>query len=93
MRQLYLFLYFKFWFSLFKLDMSTEESFDIVYKGKDVKVSIIQDGANLFFSVHLPTVITIAEHAIEDEWTWYDVQNGETPLAAELGELIEAADV
>ena len=73
--------------------MQTEEFFFISYKGKQVKVSTVLDGANIFFSVHLPTVVTIAEHAVEDDWRWYDIYNGETPLAAELGELIEAVDV
>ena len=72
--------------------MLSEDTFSIVYKGKTVKVTTILDGANIFFAVHLSPVITIAEHAIEDEWTWYDIHNGETPLAAELGTLIEAAD-
>jgi hypothetical protein len=72
--------------------MSTED-FYIDYKGAQVKVSTVLDGANIFFSVHLPTAVTIAEHAIEDEWSWYDVDEGETNLAAELGALIEAVDV
>lgn len=73
--------------------MSTTEDFFITYKGEQVKVSSELDGATIFFSVHLPTKVVIAEHAIEDEWTWYDVYEGETPLAAELGALIEDADI
>ena len=73
--------------------MSTEGDFYIEYKGKPVKVSTVLDGSNIFFSVHLPTTITIAEHAIEDEWEWYNIRNGETVLAKELGELIELVDI
>ena len=72
--------------------MSTQEDFCISYKGEQVRVSTILDGANIFFSVHLPTPVTIAEQAVEDEWTWYDIEEGETQLAAELGLLIEGVD-
>lgn len=73
--------------------MLTKEDFSINYKGNEIKVSTVLDGANIFFSIHLPTTVTIAERAIEDDWTWYDIHEGETPLAAELGVLIEAVDV
>ena len=73
--------------------MSKDDNFFISYKGKQVEVSTVLDGANIFFSVHLPTTVTIAERAIEDDWTWYDIYNGDTLLAEELGVLIEGVDV
>ena len=71
-----------------------ETDFQIVYKGKQVKVTSNINGGNIFFIVHLPTPVTIAEGLNnEDVWCWYEVGKGITVRSAELGELIEALDV
>jgi len=72
--------------------MVTEDAFFINYRGEKVNVTTVLDGANIFFSIHLPSPVTIGEHNGENDWTWYDIKEGETELATELGRLIEAAD-
>ena len=79
-------------FKLILYDMSTEEEFFIKYQNKQIKVSTVLDGAKIYFCVHLPKPVVIAEQAEGDEWVWYNIHTGETELATELGALIEEAD-
>ncbi len=73
--------------------MDEKEEFFIEYKGKQVKVFAIRNEGNIYFIVHLKEMITIAEGMVNEEWIWYDVGQGETLVATELGELIEKMDV
>ncbi len=73
-------------------DMQGEDEFFIDYKGEQVKVSTVLNGAKIYFSIHLPTPVTIAEGVINEDFSWYDINQGETPLAAELGAIIEGMD-
>ncbi|MDB5246559.1 MAG: hypothetical protein JWQ40_953 [Segetibacter sp.] len=69
------------------------EDFFITYKGKQVKVSSVINKGNIYFIVHFKTPVIIAEGMVHDEWKWFEGDKGETPLAAELGEIIEKMDV
>jgi hypothetical protein len=70
-----------------------ETDFYINYKGQQVEVSSNINGGNIFFVVHFPTPVTIAEGMDnEDIWRWYEVGKGITILSTELGELIEKID-
>ncbi len=73
--------------------MPEEDEFYIDYKGEQVKVSTVLDGAKIYFSIHLTTPVTIAEGVINEDFVWYDIYQGETPLAAELGEIIEGLEI
>jgi hypothetical protein len=73
--------------------MQTSDHFFISYKNQQVRVSTVLIDAKIFFSVHLPVPVTIAEGLVGNELSWYDLNDGETPLALELGELIEATGV
>ncbi|MEJ7684619.1 MAG: hypothetical protein WKG06_43575 [Segetibacter sp.] len=73
--------------------MPEEDDFFIDYKGEQVKVSTVLNGAKIYFSIHLTTPVTIAECVVNEDFLWYDISQGETPLAAELGEIIEGMGI
>lgn len=70
-----------------------EDIFFINYKEEQVKVSTVLIDAKIYFSVHLATPVTIVEGVVGDELSWYDINEGATPLAVELGEIIESTGV
>ncbi|CAN5719138.1 hypothetical protein BH10BAC2_BH10BAC2_17680 [soil metagenome] len=69
-----------------------EEDFFITYKNSQVKVSPVINGGNIYFIIHFKNPITIAEGLVGDSWVWFETDKRETPLAAELGAIIEAMD-
>jgi hypothetical protein len=69
--------------------MENSGDFFINYQSKQVRVSTILDEAKIYFLVHLANPVTIAEGVVNDEFSWYDINQGPTPLAVELGEIIE----
>ncbi len=73
--------------------MPENDEFIINYKGSPVKVSTVLEEANIFFTVHLNIPITIAERLQDEEWLWYDLDYGDTPLAAEIGKIIEEMEI
>ncbi|TDH21417.1 hypothetical protein EXU57_19655 [Segetibacter sp. 3557_3] len=73
--------------------MAKDEDFYITYKGKQLRVSPVSNEGNIYFVVHLQPPIIIAESMVGESWFWYEAGKGETPEAAELGALIEDADV
>ncbi len=66
-----------------------DDEFFIDYKNELIKVSTVLNGANIYFSVHLTTPVIIAEGVVNGAFLWYDLDKGATPLAAELGEIID----
>ena len=73
--------------------MPEEEDFFITYKSKQVKISPVINGGNIYFIIHFKEPITIAEGLVNESWVWYETNTKETLLATELGELIEATDI
>jgi hypothetical protein len=73
--------------------MPENEDFYIDYKNKQVKVSPVINGGNIYFIIHFNKPITIAEGLVNESWVWYETDTKETILAAELGEIIEAMDI
>ena len=73
--------------------MAENDVFFIVYNNKKVKVSTVLDEAKIYFCVYLDKPVVIAEGVVNDVFSWYDIKNGPTPLAVELGEIIEALDI
>jgi hypothetical protein len=73
--------------------MPENNDFFIEYKNEKVRVSTVLDEAKIYFSVHLHKSVTIAEGVVNDELSWYDIEDGPTPLAVELGEIIEALEI
>ena len=73
--------------------MAEDEDFTIVYESKEIVVSPVLNKGNIYFIVHINPDIIIAEGMVNEEWVWYEAGKGETPLAAELGGIIEAMDV
>ena len=77
---------------MFILQGMPEEDFYINYKNKQVKVTPVINGGNIYFIIHFKEPITIAEGLVNESWIWYETDTKETLLAAELGEIIEAMD-
>ena len=73
--------------------MTEDQDFFIVYRGSQLRVSSVINKGNIYFIVHLSTPVIIAEGMVNESWLWYEAGKGETPLAAELGEIIEKMDV
>ena len=73
--------------------MPADEDFLIVFENKEVVVSPVLNKGNIYFIVHMNPDIIIAEGMVNEEWVWYEASQGETPLAAKLGKIIEAMDV
>lgn len=73
--------------------MPEEEDFFIVFTGRQVRVSPVINGGNIYFIVHLAAPVIIAEELVGETWQWYEADKGATPLAAELGQIIEAMDI
>lgn len=73
--------------------MPEDEDFFIEYEGNQLRVSPVINGGNIYFIVHLKTPVVIAEGMVNETWAWYEVGKGETPLSAELGEIIENMDI
>lgn len=73
--------------------MPNDEDFFISFAGRQVKVSPVINGGNIYFIVHFSTPVIIAEALIDEIWQWYEADKGATTLAAELGEIIEAMDI
>ena len=74
------------------ITMDEKEDFFIDYKNKQLKVSAMRNEGKIYFIVHLKKPITIVEGMLNEEWVWYEVGQGETLLAEELGKLIEDMD-
>jgi hypothetical protein len=72
--------------------MVEEEDFLIDYKGKQVNVSPVINGGNIYFVIHFETPVTIAEGLVNEDWLWYEEGKGETALSTEIGEIIERLD-
>ena len=73
--------------------MQDQNDFVIDYKGKQVKVSTVLDDAKIFFTVHLPIPFTIAEKLQGEDWLWYDLDEGETERATEIGKILEDMEI
>ena len=73
--------------------MTETKDFFIEYRGTQLKVSPVINGGNIYFIIHFNKPIIIAEGLIDESWIWFQPGKGETPLAAELGGLIEAMDI
>lgn len=73
--------------------MPENNDFFIEYKNEKVRVSTVLDEAKIYFSVHLHKPVTITEGVVNDEFSWYDIEDGPTVLAVELGEIIEELDI
>ena len=72
--------------------MDEKEDFFIDYKNEQVKVSAMRNEGKIYFIVHLKKPVTIVEGMVNEEWVWYEVGQGETLLAEELGKIIEDMD-
>ncbi len=70
-----------------------DKDFLINYKGKPINVSPVLNGGNIFFIVHLPSDVVIAETMVDDQWIWFQPGKGQTPLAAELGAILENMEI
>lgn len=70
-----------------------DEDFFIDYKGNKLKVSPVLNGGNIYFIVHFTTPVIIAEGMVNEAWMWFEAGKGETTLAAEIGEIIEAMGI
>lgn len=73
--------------------MPNEEDFFITFAGRQVKVSPVINGGNIYFLIHFASPVIIAEELVNETWQWYEADKGATTLAAELGEIIEAIDI
>lgn len=73
--------------------MDEEDSFYIRYKGESIKVSAIRKEAIIYFIVYLKIPVVVAEGMVNESWVWFEEGQGETLLAAQLGDLIEKADI
>ncbi|MCW3110401.1 MAG: hypothetical protein JWQ09_4907 [Segetibacter sp.] len=73
--------------------MPEDEDFFIDYKGNQLRISPVINGGNIYFIAHFKTPVIFAEGMVNESWAWYEVNKGETPLSAELGEIIENMDI
>jgi len=72
-----------------------DEEFYIPYNNQDTLVTVICEGNDVHFNVHLPGKKIKLVHDVDEEGRdyWIEDSNGETKLATELGELIEYASM
>ena len=72
-----------------------DEEFYIPYNGREIPVSVICEGNDVQFNVHLPQRQVKLVHDVDEEGRdyWIEVPEGETRLSMELGELIEYASL
>lgn len=66
-----------------------EEDFDIIYKGKVIKITSVLDEANIHFVVHFAVPIIIVEEMFNEEWQWIEKNKGASAISIELGEIID----
>jgi hypothetical protein len=72
-----------------------DEEFYIPYRDQEIPVSVLCEGNDVHFAVHLPGRKLKLVHDVDEEGRdyWIEANEGETELATELGELIEYASL
>jgi len=76
-------------------NLECNEDFQIFYNNREVSVSLVCEGNDMYFIVNLPEGKLKVIHDIDEEGRDYWIQEpgGETDKANELGELIEYASL
>ena len=72
-----------------------DEEFYIPFKDNEVLVTVLCEGNDVHFTVHLPQGPVKLVHDVDEEGRdyWIEDPAGETSLSMELGELIEYASL
>ena len=72
-----------------------DEEFYIPFNNKEVLVTVLCEGNDVHFTVHLPHRRVKLVHDVDEEGRdyWIEDPAGETRLSMELGELIEYASI